>query len=44
MSKPQEMDDRDEDDDADVRIAKQKIPGMIIPGMMTKQGKVKIIY
>ena len=44
MTKPQELDDHDEDDDSDVRSAKQTLPGMVIPYMTTKNGSIIISY
>ena len=44
MTKPQELDDREDDDDSDKRAVKQTLPGMVVPYMMTKQGSVIINY
>ena len=43
MTKPAELDDR-EDDDSDVRPTKQTLPGMVIPYMVTKKGSLIINY
>jgi hypothetical protein len=44
MQKPQELDDRDEDDDVDKRAKKQELPGMVVLGLETEKGKIKITY
>ncbi len=44
MTKPRDLDDEDSDDDADSRSIKQKLPGMIIPLLVTEKGKVLITY
>jgi hypothetical protein len=44
MQKPQELDDRDEDDDCDLRPTKQKLPDLVFVGLQTEKGKVKISY
>ena len=44
MTKPVELDDRDEDDDAETRPARTKLPGLVIPGLQTEKGSVKVIY
>jgi len=44
MQKAQELDERDEDDDCDFRPTKQKLPGLVIVGLQTEKGKVKISY
>ncbi|MDO8241171.1 MAG: hypothetical protein Q7T51_04295 [Candidatus Moranbacteria bacterium] len=45
MTRPQELhDDRDDDDDADRRAIKQKLVGLIVPELTTKQGIVEIKY
>ena len=44
MEKPQELADNDGDDDAKNRPIWEKIPGMVIPGIMTEKGIIKINY
>ncbi len=44
MTRPTELDDRDEDDDSDTRPIRTKLPGLVIPGLQTEQGSVNIIY
>ncbi|MDP2838135.1 MAG: hypothetical protein Q8O53_02560 [Candidatus Moranbacteria bacterium] len=44
MEKPQDMDDRDEDDDADRRRVREKLLGMVVPYMQTAQGIIEIKY
>ena len=46
MTKPRDLDDEDseEDDNVDSRPVKQKLPGMIIPLLVTEKGKVLIRY
>ena len=44
MTKPQEIDDLDNDDDSDTRPTKEKINGMIVPSLRTVNGMVKIVY
>lgn len=42
MTRPRESDDNDPDDNE--RPIKQKLPGMIVPGIKTNQGKASIYY
>jgi hypothetical protein len=44
MTKPYELDEDDNDDNADKRPIKQKLSGMVIPWMSTKRGEVSIYY
>ncbi|MDP1689679.1 MAG: hypothetical protein Q8L52_00500 [bacterium] len=44
MTKPQELDDRENDDNKDVRSVRLKLKGLVIPGFQTEKGSVKIIY
>jgi pimeloyl-ACP methyl ester carboxylesterase len=45
MTRPQELDDnRDDDNDADRRATKQKLAGLVIPALVTKQGVIEIKY
>ena len=44
MTKPRDLDDEDSDAGVDSRPIKQKLPGMIIPMAITKDGKVLVIY
>jgi len=44
MTKANELDDRDEDDDCESRLIKKKMPGLVIPGITTNQGKINIYY
>lgn len=44
MEKPRELGDDDNNDDAEKRPVWKKLPGMIIPYMQTKQGKIEIGY
>ncbi|MDE1919793.1 MAG: hypothetical protein KGH56_03860 [Patescibacteria group bacterium] len=42
MIKPQELDDRDDDEEGS-RPVRNKLPGLVIPGLLTEKGSVKII-
>ena len=44
MTKPRDLDDDDNDDDTDTRPTKERLPGMIIPRMVTDSGEIEIIY
>ncbi len=44
MSRAEEIDDRDEDDDADRRAVKERLPGMVILGIETEKSHLKIKY
>jgi len=45
MSRPQELDDdRDDDNDADRRAIRQKLAGLVVPALVTRQGVVEIKY
>ncbi len=44
MTKPQELDDAESDDDSDTRPVKQKLPGMVIPYIETEKGSLIISY
>ncbi len=44
MEKPQGMDDRDEDIDAERRRVKEKLPGMAVPYVETVRGMVNVKY
>lgn len=44
MEKPKELGDDASDDNSELRPVKTKLPGMVIPGMITEQGKIKVIY
>jgi len=44
MTKPRDLDDEDSEDDVDSRPAKQKLPGMIIPSVVTQKGRVLVTY
>ena len=44
MSKPQELDDSDDDSSADKRLIREKLAGLVIPEFVTKQGVVSIKY
>ncbi len=44
MQFSRELADDDSDDDASSRLVKQKLPGMVIPGILTERGKTKIVY
>lgn len=45
MTKPADLDDRDDDgDDVDVRPIKQKLSGMVIPGLQTNRGIISVNY
>lgn len=43
MEKPHELEDEG-DDDSERRPMRKKLSGMVIPVMLTEQGKVKIVY
>lgn len=43
MEKPRELDD-DSDDGADRRPTRTRLPGMVIPGILTEMGQVKVNY
>ena len=44
MSKPQDLNDRDDDDDAETRPARQRLPGLVIPYMQSEKGKILVKY
>ncbi|MDO8566232.1 MAG: hypothetical protein Q7S04_03555 [Candidatus Moranbacteria bacterium] len=44
MQKPINLDERDEDSDVESRPVKEKLSGMIIPGLITEKGSVKVNY
>ncbi|MEK9151120.1 MAG: hypothetical protein AAB547_00640 [Patescibacteria group bacterium] len=44
MEKPRDLNDSDEDDDVDTRPTKAKLPGMVVPGIVTESGQVNITY
>ncbi len=44
MEKSQDLRDDNRDDESDWRPVKKKLPGMVIPGMTTEKGKIKIMY
>ena len=44
MSKPQELDDSDDDSSADKRLIREKLSGLVIPEFVTNQGVVSIKY
>ena len=44
MTKPVDLDDGDNDDDSDNRPQKTKLPGMVVVGLTTDKGDVKINY
>lgn len=44
MQKPTDLDDSDTDDDADTKPVKIKLPGMIVPSLITKNGSFIINY
>ncbi len=44
MTKPQDIDDSDTDEDCDARPIKTKLSGMIIPSVVTNQGKIEVNY
>lgn len=44
MTKPQELNDSDEDDDCDKRPVREKLSGMVVPGLVTNQGNVNVNY
>ncbi len=44
MTKPQDLDDNDEDDDCDKRPVKEKISGMVVSELVTNQGEVSVNY
>lgn len=44
MTRPQDLDDRDDDDDSDRRPAKKTLPGMVVPYMTTEKGSLIISY
>jgi hypothetical protein len=44
MTKPTDFDDSDMDDDCDVRPIKQKLSGMVVPGIKTSSGNIGVIY
>ena len=44
MQKPQELDERDVDDDVDLRPTKEKLAGLVVVGLQTEKGKIKITY
>ncbi len=44
MGQSQDLADNDRDDDAERRLVRQKLPGMIIPALLTRQGEVEAAY
>jgi len=44
MTKPVDLDDDEDDDESDTRPTKQKLPGFIIPALVTERGVVKVDY
>ena len=44
MERPQDLGDDERDDESERRPVKQKIPGMVMPYLLTKQGTVVINY
>ena len=44
MIKPVDINDDDSDEDADARPTKVKLPGFVVPYLITKQGKIIISY
>ena len=44
MSRPTDLDDDDNDDTSDVRPARLKLTGMVVPYMVTNAGKIIITY
>ena len=44
MSKTLDLDDKDNDDDSDTRVVKDKLPSMVIIGLKTERGIIKIYY
>ena len=45
MTKPTDLDDSEDDgDNVDARPIKQKLPGMVIPGLQTNHGSIVISY
>jgi hypothetical protein len=42
MTKPQDLDDVD--DDCDVRLVRVKIPGLVVPSIVTNQGDISVNY
>jgi hypothetical protein len=42
MTRPIDLDERDDDTDFDTRAYRQKITGMVIPYIMTSNGKIII--
>jgi len=44
MTKPTDLDDSDNDDEPDDRPVKQKLPGMVVPGVQTQKGKIDVNY
>lgn len=44
MQKPEDLDDDDNDDRSDMRPTREKLSGMVIPGLMTERGNIKVNY
>ncbi|MBI5004361.1 hypothetical protein HZC00_04665 [Candidatus Kaiserbacteria bacterium] len=44
MSKPRDLDDSEDDEDSDIRPAKQILSGMVVPYIRTQEGRVIIGY
>lgn len=44
MTRPQDLDDSDSDDDSDMRPTRETLPGMVIPYITTKNGSLIIGY
>jgi hypothetical protein len=44
MRTPQDLDDRDEEDENDRRLVRETLPGMVVPYLSTDRGRVTIGY
>lgn len=44
MTKPQELDEREGDRDSDSRPVRSSFRGLLVPGLQTEKGGIKIIY
>jgi hypothetical protein len=44
MTKPVDLDDGENDDEVDTRATRSKLPGLVIPSLSTKQGKIQVSY
>ena len=44
MQKPLDIDDRENDDESDTRTTRDRLTGMVVIGLLTEKGLIKINY